>query len=215
MSGSMTKLHLSDEKLADNAIHCVGVSGGVIAVVAVLAAAVFWLPVGSTVTLAIYGAGLLAMLGCSAAYHMSNSIRWRPLLRRLDHAAIFVKIAGTYTPFMAIKIGGLGGFTLLSLVWVVALIGAGAKLLLTSTWDRVAVPMYLVLGWVGAVMFWPLGASVGTIALTLLALGGVLYSVGVIFFLWRALPYGRATWHGFVLVATGCHFGAVTCALFA
>jgi hemolysin III len=211
----MPNLRLSGEKLADDLIHLIGVSGGLLAVVAMLAAAVFRLPTAWTVSLTIYGAGLLAMLGCSAAYHMAPSMRWKALLRRFDHAAIFVKIAGTYTPFAAIKMGGLGGFTLLSLVWAVALGGAAAKLLLTSTWDRIAVPIYLVLGWVGIAMFWPLSASVGTLALVLLATGGVLYSVGVIFHLWRTLPYSNVIWHVFVLVATGCHFGAVTSAIFA
>jgi hemolysin III len=211
----MARQRIASEKLADSIIHCVGVTGALIAVAAMLAAAVLWLPAAAAASLAIYGAGLLAMLGCSAAYHMSPSTRWKELLRRFDHAAIFVKIAGTYTPFAAVKMGGLGGFTLLSLVWVVAFIGAAAKLLLTSTWDRTAIPLYLALGWIGIVMFWPLAASVGTPALVLLAVGGALYSGGLVFHLWGTLPYRNAIWHAFVLVGTGCHFGAVTSAIFA
>jgi len=172
------------------------------------------LPAWSTASLAIYGVGLLAMLGCSAAYHMSPVTTWKSLLQRLDHAAIFLKIAGTYTPFGAIKIGGTTGLALLGTVWSVALLGSGAKILLASTWDRLAIPLYLALGWCGIVMIPDLATVVRPPTLILLAAGGVLYSVGVIFHLWRSLPYQNAVWHAFVLAGTGCHFGAVTSAVF-
>jgi hemolysin III len=211
----VTRLHTSGERVADNAIHVTGIVLGLIAVVAMLVAAMRYLPGTWTASLTIYGAAMLAMFGCSAAYHMVSAARWKGLLQRLDHAAIFLKIAGTYTPFAAIKIGGAGGFVLLGLVWLVALAGSAGKLLLASTWDRFAIPLYLTLGWVGVVIFHPLAASVSTLTLALLATGGVLYTVGVVFHLWRSLPYQNAVWHGFVLAGTGCHFGAVTSAVFA
>jgi hemolysin III len=157
---------------------------------------------------------MLAMFVCSAAYHMIPASRWTDVLQRLDHAAIFLKIAGTYTPFAAIKIGGTAGFGLLGLVWLLALLGAAGKLLLSSTWDRFAIPLYLVLGWIGVVMLKPLVASVTPATLGLLGIGGVLYTVGVGFHVWRSLPYQKAVWHGFVLAGTGCHFAAVTSAMF-
>lgn len=202
------------ERLADNIIHAVGVSAGSVAVAAMLVAALIWLPFGSTLSLAVYGSALVLMLACSAAYHMIPHLGWKPLLQRLDHAAIFVKIAGTYTPFTAIKIGGPVATTVLVVVWAVAIAGVAGKLLLSSTWDRVAIPMYLALGWVGVLILGPLTASLGAIALTLLVAGGILYSVGVVFHLWRSLPYQNAIWHGFVLAATGCHFAAVSTAVF-
>lgn len=202
------------ERMADSIVHVIGISAALVAVIGMLVAAVPHLPTASTASLAVYGAGMLAMLGCSAAYHMVPVADTKGLLQRLDHAAIFLKIAGTYTPFAAIKIGGAGGFSLLVSVWMVALLGATGKLLLASTWDRCAVPLYLALGWVGLVMLQPLAASVAPAALILLGIGGVLYSVGVIFHLWRTLPYQNAIWHAFVLAGTGCHFGAVTAAVF-
>ncbi|MFM9847272.1 MAG: hemolysin III family protein, partial [Hyphomicrobiaceae bacterium] len=90
--------------------------------------------------------GMLAMFACSAAYHMIPTARWTGVLQSLDHAAIFIKIAATYTPFAAIMIGGIAGFGLLGSVWLLALLGAAGKLLLASTWDRFAIPLYLVLG---------------------------------------------------------------------
>jgi hemolysin III len=202
------------ERTLDNIIHVTGVVTGLLAVIAMLLAAALYLPAASTASLAIYGAAMLAMFTCSAAYHMIPVARWKGFLQRLDHAAIFLKIAGTYTPFAAIKIGGLWGVSLLATVWAVALLGSVGKMLLASTWDRVAIPLYLGLGWLGVAMFQPLAASVGPVTLILLAVGGALYSVGVIFHLWRSLPYQNAIWHAFVLAGTACHFGAVTSAVF-
>ena len=218
--GNMTQSDLESlpvtagERIADTIIHLIGLALGMTAVVAMLVAACVSLPAGATASLAIYGVALLAMLSCSAAYHMTPVMAWKGFLQRLDHAAIFLKIAGTYTPFGAIKIGGAAGLALLATVWSVALVGSGAKILLASTWDRFAVPLYLALGWCGIVMIPDLATVVRPPTLILLAAGGVLYSVGVIFHLWRSLPYQNAVWHTFVLAGTGCHFGAVTSAVF-
>src|SRR5690349_4216720 len=97
------------ERIADNVIHVTGLAAGIIAVVIMLVMASTSLPAGATASLAIYGVGMLTMLACSAAYHMIPVTAWKGLLQRLDHAAIFLKIAGTYTPFGAIKIGGSAG----------------------------------------------------------------------------------------------------------
>ena len=202
------------ERIADNIIHVTGLAAGIAAVVAMMVEALGSLPAASTACLAIYGTGMLTMLGCSAAYHMISVAAWKSLLQRLDHAAIFLKIAGTYTPLGALKIGGTTGIALLGTVWSVALLACGAKILLASTWDRLALLLYLGLGWCGIVMFQDLATSVTRLTLVLLATGGVLYTVGVIFHLWRSLPYQKAVWHAFVLAGTGCHFGAVTSAVF-
>lgn len=204
----------SRERIADNIIHVTGLAVGLTAVVAMMVAAFGCLSAASTASLAIYGAALFTMLGCSAAYHMIPVVAWKGFLQRLDHAAIFLKIAGTYTPFGAIKIGGTTGLVLLGTVWSVALLCSGAKILLASTWDRLSLPLYLALGWCGVVMLPDLAASVTRLTLILLAMGGVLYTVGVIFHLWRSLPYHNAIWHAFVLAGTACHFGAVTSAVF-
>ncbi len=202
------------ERMVDDIIHVTGVAIGLIAVIAMLIAAARSLPAASTACLAIYGVAVVTMLGCSAAYHMAPAMHWKEWLRRLDHAAIFLKIAGTYTPFAAIKIGDAGGLALLGSVWLVALLGSAGKLLLASTWDRLAVLLYLLLGWSGVVMVESLAAAVTSTTLILLATGGALYTVGVVFHLWRSLPFQRAVWHTFVLAGTACHFGAVTSAVF-
>jgi hemolysin III len=200
------------EVLADRLIHVVGIAAGLVGAVALLAWAAWSLPGLSMLALAIYCAGLLAMLGCSGAYHLLPASAWKPVLRRLDHAAIFLKIAATYTPFALVNLGGATGLGLLAAVWSVALLGATAKLLLPNDWDRFAIVLYLALGWSGVALIGPLVVALPRGALVLLAAGGIVYSLGVIVFVRERLPYQTAIWHAFVLVGTACHFGAVTLA---
>jgi hemolysin III len=206
-------MYTPEERRADSALHIVGITAGGVAAVAMIVAGSQHLPTALAVSLAIYGLSMVAMFGCSAAYNMVPSMKWRGLLQRLDHAAIFLKIAGTYTPF-AVVMGGVAGYLLLAVVWTTAIFGIGLKLI-TTNWKGVDIPIYLLLGWVGVLAYRPLFEAVSPIALILLAAGGILYSAGVIFHVWRGLKYHNAIWHGFVLAATACHFGAVNTAVFA
>ena len=210
----MDRTYTSSERLTDGIIHVVGVSSSLIAVSSMLAIASVSLPALSFLSALIYGVGMIAMLSFSAAYHLIRVPRWKNTLRRLDQAAIFLKIAGTYTPFALVKLGGWAGLALLSSVWTIALFGAAAKLMLSSRWDRLAVILYLSLGWSGLFVWQSLATSISLTALILLGIGGVIYSIGVIFHLWQSLPHQNSIWHLFVLVGTGFHFGAVATALF-
>lgn len=202
------------ERIADGIIHAVSVAAGLVAVTVMMVVAVPALPTLTTASLAVYGAAMVSMFGCSAAYHLIPVTRWKSTLRRWDQAAIFVKIAGTYTPFACLAMSGIFAYIVLGAVWTIALVGAAGKLLLASRWDRTAIVLYLTLGWVSLIMLAPLWAQLPTLTLALLVVGGSLYSIGVIFHLWRGLPYQNAIWHLFVLGGTGCHFGAVTSAVF-
>src|SRR5690242_3108127 len=173
--------HSHPEGSVDGIIHAVGLCASVAAVAVLMIAAVQSLPVPATASLAIYSAGLLAMLGCSAAYNLIPIQNWKHTLQRFDHAAIFVKIAATYTPFALIKMGGVAGYTLLSVVWSIALFGAVGKLLLNLNWKGIDIVLYLALGWAGIAAFQPLAASLDSSVLILLLVGGGLYSLGVIF----------------------------------
>lgn len=210
----MDRTYTSSERITDGIIHVVGFSSSLIAVTAMLVIAIVSLPALSFVSLFIYGVGMVAMFSFSAAYHLIRVPRWKDALRRLDQAAIFLKIAGTYTPFALIKLGGVSGFALLSSVWTIALLGAAAKLMLSTRWDGLAVVLYLILGWAGLFVWQSLVASISLTTLLLLGIGGVIYSIGVIFHLWQSLPHQNSIWHLFVLVGTGFHFGAVATALF-
>jgi hemolysin III len=133
----------------------------------------------------------------------------KAILRRFDHAAIYVKIAATYTPFAMVKLGGAIGFGLLGAVWAVGLFGVAAKLFWPAQLVRTSYVLYLAQGWACVAALQPLTEALPARALTLLVVGGILYTLGVVFHLWQSLRYHNAIWHGFVLVASACHFAAV------
>jgi hemolysin III len=198
------------EMLADGTIHVLGVVLGVAGTIGIVVIAalspISWV---ERAGVAIYAAGLVSMLGVSATYNMWPVGRRKWLLRRFDHALIYLMIAGTYTPLVALVGDGVPAWGLLGTVWLVAGIGIALKLILPGRYDRAAIGLYLTLGWSGVVAYDAVIGRLAPDALWLLATGGLLYSLGVIFHVWRSLPYQNAIWHAFVLAATACHYGAV------
>ena len=196
------------EVKADAIVHAIGVTAGCIAAITLVVIALEQLPTTAAAAVVIYALGMLAMFCFSAAYNLSRGPkRW--LLRRCDHAAIFIKIAATYTPFAAAKMGGNIGLVLLVTVWGIALAGAAAKLIVPQRFARGSYVLYLAQGWTCVLTVQPLLAALSPTAMTLLLVGGVLYTVGVVFHFSERLRYHNAIWHGFVLVASACHFAAV------
>jgi hemolysin III len=206
------------ERLADTAVHFATL-GFVAAAVPPLAGLA--LADGSRAAwpaLMVYGATLALMALASAAYNIvspppATAPRLYERLRRLDHAAIFLKIAGTYTPFAALALPPAQGLLLLAVVWGGALSGAALKLAAPRRIETVSVLLYLALGWaflwVGDGGF----AALGEGTLRLLVAGGLLYSFGVPFHLWGALRFQNAVWHGFVLAGTVAMYAAVVAEL--
>lgn len=201
------------EHIADACIHVAGVSASIIAASVLLVVAFGYLAPEAAASASIYSIGLVAVFCCSAAYNLVSRPRLKAVLRRFDHAAIYVKIAATYTPFAVVKMGGVAGFGLLTVVWVAALIGASARLIVPGQFVRTAYVLYLAQGWAGLIVLKPLLLTLSTTALVLLLVGGVLYTVGVAFHLWERLRYHNAIWHAFVLSASACHFAAIVNAL--
>lgn len=201
------------ERVADAAVHALGVSASIIAASILLLIATSHAPPLSIVSLTVYGIGLIAVFAFSAGYHLVRRPRLKAMLRRFDHAAIFVMIAGTYTPFALISIGGRWGLALLAVVWGVAVLGVAWKLLLPGRFERVSTALYLAQGWVMVAALKPLIAAVSPLVFLLLAIGGVLYTVGVVFHVWRRLPYHNAIWHALVLIAAGFHYTAILAAV--
>jgi hemolysin III len=197
------------EWCADAIVHLVGVTLGLAACAVLMIVAWPMEDAATRFSVAVYGMGLLGMLGCSALYNLAGDGPRSGLWRRLDHAAIFVMIAGTYTPFLAIAIGGGWGTGLLIFVWTSAVAGVVLKLLHPGWLETLSVAAYLLLGWTILVAIDRLIAVVSLRAFVLLAAGGVLYSIGVLFYRWDRLPYQRPIWHGFVLAAAACHYFAV------
>lgn len=199
----------SRERVADGCIHILGVTASLVALGALLTIGVQSETTLWAVSLAIYGFALVATFACSAGYNLVVRPTLREVLRRFDHAAIFLMIAGTYTPFILIKMNTPWGLGLLAVVWTMAGIGIAIKLIAPRLLDGLSTSLYLVQGWAVIAAWEPLMTAMPGKALTLLMLGGVLYTVGVVFHLWERLPYQNAIWHGFVLSAATCHFVAV------
>ena len=197
------------ERVADGCIHIAGVTASLVALTALLIIAVKSQAMLWVVALLVYGLALVAMFSCSAGYHLITWPRLKEVFRRLDHAAIFLMIAGTYTPFVLIKMNNAWGLSLLAVVWAIAVMGVAIKLFVPRFLEGLTVALYLIQGWAVLAAWHPLVTSVPGRALTLLMLGGVLYTIGVVFHLWERLPYQNAIWHGFVLSAASCHFAAV------
>jgi hemolysin III len=207
-----SRQHDRRERIADAAVHGAGLALGLAGCLGLAAAALPSADPRRMAALALYAAGLLAMLGCSALYNLASEGEGAPrkaLLRRLDHAAIFLMIAGTYTPVALLGIGGAWGWGLLAVVWAGALGGAALKLLAPGRFERAAIAAYLLLGWAGLAALDPLLAALPPRDLGLLVAGGVLYSLGVAVHLATRLPFHNALWHAFVLAAAACHYAVV------
>lgn len=197
------------ERIADLCIHLVGVSAGILGVGVLLILGLRDATVSVAVALVIYAAGLLAMLCFSALYHAVEHPTRKQVLRRFDHAAIFIMIAGTYTPFALARIGGTLGIGLLAFVWAIAVVGVVLKLFRPRSSHGLAMVLYLVMGWCAVVAIQPLFEAIGTAMAVLVLLGGGFYTIGVPFHLWRSLRFHNAIWHGCVLVGASFHYAAV------
>ncbi len=161
------------------------------------------------VSLAIYGSTLVLLYGASTVYHSVQSPRAKTVLELLDHVAIYLLIAGTYTPFTLISLGGPWGWGLFVVIWSLAVAGALFRILSRHHGRRFSVPIYLAMGWLVLIAAGEVYAAMGPGGTFWLLLGGLLYSVGVIFYAWRRLPFHHAVWHVFVIGGSACHFAAV------
>lgn len=197
------------ERLADGCIHIISVAASLVALAALLVVGVRAEATLLIVSFAIYGTALVATFSFSAGYHLIVRPKLKAIFRRLDHAAIFLMIAGTYTPFILIKMNNSWGLALLAVVWGMAAIGIAIKLFAPSYLEGVSTGLYLVQGWAVIVAWDPLVSTLPGDVTLLLGIGGVLYTIGVVFHLWERLPFQNAIWHGFVLTAASVHYAAV------
>ena len=190
------------ELMADALVHATSVLMAVGGTILLLSATLGGDRAGSV---AIYVIGLCAMFGISALYNVCPVCGFKLMLRRFDHAVIYLFIAATYTPFLALADEKM----LLGAVWILAAAGAGLKLLAPNRFDRISVALYLCLGWSGLLAYDSVFGSLSITALSLLVIGGLFYSAGTVFHLWDRLRYQNALWHACVLAAAGVQFAAV------
>ena len=193
-------------------MHAIGVCLGFIGAVTIVVMAVKIERI-NVAPILVYVIGLVTMLAFSAAYNMwpVSPVKW--VLRRFDHSAIYLLIAGTYTPFLGQMKNALASAGLGIGVWLSAAVGMALKLALPGRFDRLAVILCLLLGWSGVIAYDSLASAIPSSSLWLLAIGGILYSLGTLFHVWRRLRFHNAIWHGFVLLAASCHYSAVLACL--
>jgi hemolysin III len=197
------------ERVADRWVHIVGLVCGIAGGALLVGVACAMGGIGRVSAVSIYAICLIAMLAISAAYNLAQGAQLQSRLRRFDHAAIFLMIAGSYTPFTTQRFEGVWAIAMTAAVWAIALAAAAGKLFLPGIGKRLWIPVYLLLGWMALGAIGPLIATVRPAAVILIAVGGVIYSLGVLVYISRTLPYRRAIWHGFVIVAAGSHYAAV------
>lgn len=197
------------ELIADSIVHGIGVFSGLIATTVLIVLAGVFASTYEIVSVSIYDAGLLAMLGCSAAYNLWPVSRRKWLLRRFDHSAIYILIAATYTPVFVQLQDSRFAISLLAGVWSVAAVGIVLKLFFPGRFDRVSVVLYLAMGWSGVIAYDAGLSSLPQLAFWCILAGGLLYSFGVIFHIWEGLRFQNAIWHSFVLMGAACHYTAV------
>jgi len=197
------------ELIADGVVHGIGVFCGLIAATVLVVLTAVYATGFEVAVVSVYVAGLLAMLVLSAIYNMWPISRVKWVLRRFDHSAIYVLIAATYTPFITAMKDSIFAISLLAGVWCVAIMGVVIKLVLPGRFDRLAIVLFLAMGYSGFLLYDTVVASLPALTLWFIAIGGMLYSFGIILHAWHRLRFQNAIWHGFVLLGAACHYTAV------
>ncbi|MGF1739205.1 PAQR family membrane homeostasis protein TrhA [Photobacterium satsumensis] len=198
------------EEVANSISHGLGMVFGIIGLVLLLMQAVSAGADALSITsLSIYGASMILLYLASTLYHAIPYERAKRALKTFDHCAIYLLIAGTYTPFLLITLRTPLAITLMAVIWGIALIGIVLKIAFVYRFKRLSLATYLTMGWLSLIAVYPLATSLATGGLVLLAAGGIVYSVGVVFYVNKRIPYNHAIWHVFVLGGTVCHFLAI------
>ena len=202
-------IHHRIEEWLNSATHGIGAVLSVIGTIALVVAAGQMGDAWKVVSFSIFGATLIMLYMASAFYHGSRSPRLRSVFKTLDHCAIFLLIAGTYTPFLLVNMRGTVGWTFFSIIWSLALSGVILKVVFKHRFRLLRVGIYLLMGWLIVFASADLVNSLSETALYLTIAGGLIYTVGVVFYLLDRIPYMHAIWHLFVIGGSACHFSAI------
>jgi len=197
------------EELANAMTHGVGLALSVVGWIALVVLSGMAGDGWDLAASAVFGGSLVFLYSVSTLYHSVRTPRAKWILRVLDHVAIFLLIAGTYTPFTVVLMRTGWGWTLLALVWGLALVGLLFKLFSKHRFHPAATSLYLIMGWLGILFADPMSAALPAGAILLIVAGGLAYTAGVVFYGWHSLRYSHAIWHVFVLVGSICHYAAV------
>lgn len=197
------------EELANVITHGVGIALSVAGLAVLVTFAALYGDAWHVVSAAVFGLTLVLLYTASTLYHAFRDAATKRVLRKFDHAGIFLLIAGTYTPFLLVSLRGVWGWSLFGVVWGLGLAGVVLKFWLAGRFPVVSTLIYIAMGWLVLVAFRPLLAAVPSGGVGLLLAGGFCYTGGAVFYLWKRLPYHHAVWHVFVLAGSVCHWAAV------
>ena len=207
-SAAVPRYALGDE-VASSVLHGIGILLSIAGLATLVAYAAMLGDARAVVASAVFGTSLILCYTASTLYHAIPGELPKRVLRTLDHIAIFLLIAGTYTPFTLIALPGAWGWSLFGTIWALAIAGSALELGLLRHSRKLAVLLYVAMGWVGMIAFKPLSAHLQTGGMVLLIAGGVAYTAGVPFYLARRMPYHHTVWHFFVLAGSVLHYLAV------
>lgn len=199
----------SGEEIVNAITHGIGSLLSIVALVILIIVAERHGDIWHLVSFSIYGSTLILLYLSSTLYHSFSSPRIKNLFARFDHISIFLLIAGTYTPILLTSMRGIWGWTLFCIIWGLALVGAIIRSIYLHRFRKLMVAVYLMMGWMFVLAGRQIYLSLPSISITFLVLGGLAYSVGVIFYMWRKLPYAHGIWHLFVLAGSVLHFFAI------
>ncbi len=203
------RIYSLGEEIFHSISHGIGVGLSIAGLTLLLALAVLYGNSAQIVSFTIYGVTLVILYLASTLYHSFQYPPVKQIFQRIDHASIYLLIAGTYTPFLMVAIRGIWGWVLLGVIWTLALLGISFKAFFIHRFKKVSVLTYILMGWLCVVALNEMIASIPAGGLIWLAAGGIFYTVGVIFYATKRIPYAHAIWHLFVLAGSICHFFAV------
>ncbi len=204
-----TRFYTLGEEIAHSITHGIGTGLSIAGLTLLLVLAVLYGNVYQIVSFTIYGATLIILYLTSTLYHSFQQPRVKRIFQIIDHAAIYLLIAGTYTPFLLVAIRGIWGWSVLIIIWGLALLGIGFKVLSIHRFQKLSVLTYILMGWLSVVILNELLVNVPLGGLIWLAIGGVAYTMGIIFYALEKIPYTHAIWHVFVMGGSICHYFAV------
>lgn len=201
---------LSIEEVANALTHGFGLFLSLIGLIILVYLAGIYGDIWHILSSVVYGLSLVILYGASTFYHGASSPELKKRLQLIDHCCIYLLIAGTYTPFTLVALHGAFGTTLFVIVWAFAILGIAFKIFFHHKFRAASVISYLVMGWIGIVAVEPLFRILGLAPLILVLAGGIIYSLGTVFYGWKSLKHHHAVWHLFVLVGSICHFLAIS-----
>ena len=209
MTESLVHRYTRREEYANIATHALGVALSIVALVLMVIYAARYGDPYHIVSVSIFGATLILLYLGSTLYHAVRHERAKYVFRVIDHSCIYLLIAGSYTPFTLVTLRGGWGWSLFGITWGLALAGIVFKVFFTKRFNVLSVATYIALGWLVVIAAEPVFNTVPAGGLGWLFAGGLFYTLGVVFYLWRRIPYHHAIWHCMVMGGSFCHFLAV------